>query len=71
MGLFGNKEPEPVTIAGLTLHCEICKEQSFWRREAQLNTSVASFFGLEWANRSALCYVCANCGYIHWFLPRR
>ena len=22
------------------------------------------------ANPSGLCYVCAKCGYIHWFLPQ-
>ena len=29
---------------------------------------VASFFNLEWVQPSADCYVCAECGYIHWFL---
>ncbi len=39
MALFGNKEPEPVQIGALELHCEICKHDRFWKREAQLNTS--------------------------------
>jgi len=31
MGLFGKKEPEPVQVAGLALHCEICKHDQFWQ----------------------------------------
>lgn len=71
MGLFGNKEPETVTLGDLQLHCEICKHDRFWRREAMLNTAVATFFNFDWANPSAVCYVCDGCGYIHSFLPKR
>ena len=71
MGLFGQKTTEQIQIAGSTLHCEICKHDMFWRREAQLNTAVATFFGFDWANPTATCYVCDGCGYIHWFLRKR
>ena len=70
MGLFGQEQPETVEVAGRALICEICGHDRFWMRKAQLNTAVATFFNLDWANPSALCYVCAGCGYIHWFLPR-
>jgi hypothetical protein len=70
MGLFGKSAPEQVTVAGFELRCEICKNQHFWWRKAQLNTAVASFFDFDWANPSADCYVCSQCGYIHWFLPQ-
>lgn len=70
MALFGKNEPEPATVAGVVLRCEICKHDRFWHRRAQLHTAVASFFDLEWIQPSADCYVCAQCGYIHWFLPR-
>lgn len=70
MGLFGKHEPEGAAVAGHTLRCEICKNEKFWYRRAQLHTGVASFFNLEWAQPSADCYVCAECGYIHWFLPQ-
>ncbi len=69
MGFFGDSEPGHVTVRGTKLHCEICKHEAFWRREAQLNTAVATFFSFDWANPTAECYVCAHCGYIHWFLP--
>jgi hypothetical protein len=71
MGLFGKKEPEQVQIANLTLHCEICKHNRFWQKEAQLNTAVATFFSFDWVDPTAKCYVCENCGYIHWFLPKK
>ena len=71
MALFGEKEPVPVQIAGKPLRCEICGHDAFWRREAQLNTAVATFFNFDWANATAVCYVCDGCGYIHWFLPQR
>ncbi|MBN1256359.1 MAG: hypothetical protein JXA52_01495 [Planctomycetes bacterium] len=58
-------------VAGQPLHCEICKNDLFWQREAQLNTAVATFFNFDWANATAQCYVCDHCGYIHWFLPNR
>ncbi|UCF78596.1 MAG: hypothetical protein JSW03_11060 [Candidatus Eiseniibacteriota bacterium] len=71
MGLFGRKDPERVQVAGTTLHCEICKNELFWKKEAQLNTAVATFFSLDWVDPAATCYVCDRCGYIHWFLPKK
>jgi hypothetical protein len=70
MGIFGAKEPEQCKVAGIDLHCEICKHDLFWYRRAQLHTAVASFFDLEWVQPSADCFVCAHCGYIHRFLPQ-
>lgn len=70
MGLFSKDEPETFEIAGVQLHCEICKRQQFWHRRAQLHSAVATFFDVEWVSPSADCYVCAHCGYIHWFLPQ-
>jgi hypothetical protein len=71
VGLFGQSEPEAVDVVGRPLRCEICQHDRFWRREAQLNTAVATFFNFDWANATAQCYVCDGCGYIHWFLPQR
>lgn len=69
MGFFGQSEPETVHINGIDLNCEICKNDTFWQREAQLNTAVATFFNFDWANATAYCLVCGRCGYIHWFMP--
>ena len=70
MGLFGSNQPTSVEVQGQVLRCQVCGHDEFHRRDAQLNTAVATFFNMDWANSSALCYVCDRCGYIHWFLPR-
>jgi hypothetical protein len=70
MKLFGKKEPEAIQIKGRQLTCPICSNQLFWSREALLNTSVATFFKVDWANRSAICFVCSDCTYIYWFLGK-
>ncbi|MCY7293560.1 MAG: hypothetical protein LH615_15390, partial [Ferruginibacter sp.] len=62
------REPEVVEVRGNKLVCQICSSDKFWNRNAQLNTSVASFFGFDWANKSATCFVCADCTYVYWFL---
>jgi hypothetical protein len=70
MALFGQQTAHEVEVGGRTLQCEICKGSQFRHRKAQLNTAAATFFNLDWANRSANCYVCDRCGYVHWFLPK-
>ena len=62
------QESETVIVNGHALICPICKNDHFFSREAQLNTAAASFFNLDWANRSATCFVCADCTHISWFL---
>jgi len=68
MSVFDKKEPETVSVLNNKLICPVCGNNLFWRREAQLNTAVASFFNLDWTNRSATCFVCSNCTHISWFL---
>jgi len=71
VGLFGKKQPETVQIGGKPFRCMVCQNEDFWRRRAQLNTALATFFNFDWANREATCVVCTNCRYIHWFLPEK
>jgi hypothetical protein len=66
---FDDQEPTGVEVEGKPLECLICGHDAFRRREALLNTAAATFFNFDWANKSGTCYVCARCGYIHWFLP--
>jgi len=70
MGIFAPEEAKTFEINGQPLKCQICGHDAFWRREGQLNTAAASFFNLDWTNKSAVCIVCDRCGYIHWFLPK-
>jgi predicted nucleic-acid-binding Zn-ribbon protein len=69
VGLFKKDEPVPMNIAGIQLQCEICKHDHFFSREALLNTPAMTLLDLDWMNKAATCAVCANCGYVHWFLP--
>jgi len=57
-----------VTVCGETLYCQICRNGEFWQHRVQLHTPFATFFNVEFVNRVADCAVCANCGYVHWFL---
>jgi hypothetical protein len=68
MGLFSRPDPRPQIIGDKPLHCLVCNHDRFYSRDAQLNTAGAELLGFAWANQSATCYVCAECGYIHWFL---
>ena len=68
MSLF-KSDPISVEVQGRELKCLVCGHDCFHKREAQLNTATASFFNFDWANPTGACYVCAKCGYIHWFLP--
>lgn len=56
-----------VSVAGKTLGCVVCGNQSFHERDSLLNTRLATFFNLDWANAQAINYICTKCGYIHWF----
>lgn len=70
MNLFRKKEEDPQTVEvkGNEIKCPICNNSYFWTRQAQLNTAVATFFKLVWANKSTTCFVCLECTHISWFL---
>jgi len=58
-----------VTIGkGLALVCVVCKHEEFTERRAQLSTARQTWLGMDWLDRTARCYVCAGCGYVHLFL---
>ena len=71
MGIFSYEKPgEQVFVKGKKLKCDICSNDKFRHREALLNTKTASFLNLDWANKTANCYVCDNCTNIKWFLDK-
>jgi transcription elongation factor Elf1 len=57
-----------IPAVGKDLTCLVCGGASFLVRQSLLNTVGLTALGLDWANRTAACYVCGNCGHIHWFL---
>ena len=68
--MFTAKEAKSYEVAGKKLRCQICGHEQFWTREAQLNTAAATFFNVDWLNKPALCFICDQCGFIHWFVPK-
>ena len=71
MGLFSKERPaEQVFVKGKKLNCNVCNHDMFVYRESQLNTRLASFFDLDFANKKAHCYVCDNCSNIKWFIEK-
>jgi predicted nucleic-acid-binding Zn-ribbon protein len=64
---MSERQTDRIEIFGRELTCLVCGHDQFWRREAQLNTATATFFDLDWANKSVTCVICNACGYIHWF----
>ncbi len=70
MGFFGKNEPESIEVNGKPFHCQVCHNDTFWQKEAQLHSGVATFFNLEWTAPTCTCVICSQCGYVHWFLPQ-
>lgn len=69
MGMFGDEKPKRVKILDdLHLTCTICEHDHFWRSEARLEQPMA--FSNSWFRPAASFFVCARCGYMHWFLPK-
>ena len=59
-------EFETMKVLGKDLYCLVCDNDTFWQREAKLNTGTGGF---AWADTSGACVICSNCGFIHWFHP--
>jgi len=57
-----------IKIAGQDLKCHVCGHEYFYKREALLNTTMIMFFHLGFFNKSAVCFRCQKCGYLHWFV---
>jgi DNA-directed RNA polymerase subunit RPC12/RpoP len=60
-----------VQVGERRLACTVCGHQQFHERNSMLNTRVATFFRVDWANKEATNYICAECGYIFWFVEGR
>ncbi len=70
MSSLGSDKPKQYEVEGQKLKCVICWNETFHYRKAKLVTGAAAFFDLIEMNKRANCFVCSNCGYIHWFLPK-
>ncbi len=50
--------------------CSHCSCSYFDTKEVLLNTTFASFIGLDWMNQSSTVLRCLNCGHLEWFSRR-
>lgn len=60
--------PVEYSINQTKIYCPCCRNDTFEIDYRQLNTRGATFFGIDWANRSATILVCERCSYISWFM---
>jgi hypothetical protein len=69
--VFGRRsnEAKEYEVLGHKLICPTCHQTHFTVRRSLLNTRGLSYLDLDWANRRATNFVCAQCGHILWFLP--
>ena len=59
--------PATYELAGKTIQCPHCGNNMFEKGEAQLNTSLMTFFKLDWLDESATLLICTHCSQIQWF----
>ena len=59
--------PSRYLAAGIVVTCSNCKEDDFEQRNAQFNTSFATFLNLDWLNKSVVVLICAKCGLAQWY----
>ena len=65
--------PGKFEIGGKEIICPHCGNDTFAKGEGQLNTSLMTFFQLDWLDETATVMVCAQCSQIQWFgkMPTR
>jgi predicted nucleic-acid-binding Zn-ribbon protein len=59
--------PGKFEVEGKAVKCSHCGAETFAEGEALLNTVGMTFFGLDWANKTATTLMCSVCGRIEWF----
>jgi hypothetical protein len=62
--------PSRYFAGGKQIVCEHCGHGLFDEGAAQLNTAGMTFFGLDWANKTATTLMCDACGRIQWYAIR-
>lgn len=62
-----SEAPDLYSLNGKQISCSHCSQNRFQKRDILLNTPGLTFFGLDWANRTAITLTCTTCGRIEWF----
>lgn len=71
MGLFSKEasdDAQRYELNNKVLKCHHCENDTFFTRTEQLHTPRSTLFNMEWMDKTASCFICSECGYIHWFL---
>jgi hypothetical protein len=69
-GLKGAAEamgPGSYSAAGIKITCPHCKNDTFERQEALLNTRGSTLVNLDWLDKSGTALICTRCSLIQWF----
>jgi len=56
-----------VVIKEKELKCAHCQHNRFSKVEGLLTTTWVTLFRFPFWNKSCACFVCKNCGFVHWF----
>lgn len=71
MGLFNRQSTYPAIASyknmGKLITCPNCGNDKFEARDVLLNTTAMTFFGFDWANKSASALICTQCSRIEWY----
>jgi hypothetical protein len=68
-GLQISNEAVSYTMSNKKIICSHCNNETFFQLpNILLNTPGITFFGLDWANKTASVLVCSNCSKLEWFL---
>jgi len=65
---WSDPEGKKLAIKDKELHCNHCGCQNFRKIEGLVNTSLIMLFQFGFWNKSAACFTCVDCGFIHWFI---
>ena len=68
MDLLPVEDGNEFSAAGTKIMCPHCGASRFTSRSAKLNTTMMTFFDLDWLNHSATVLVCQRCKKIQWFM---
>jgi hypothetical protein len=68
--LSESMKPGEFLAGGKKVVCLHCGSAEFAEGIAKLNTTVMTFVGLDWADKSATTLACTACGQVQWFLKR-
>ncbi len=64
------KGPASFSSGGKKIQCPHCNGEQFEAADILLNTPGLTFFGLDWANRTAATLACTRCGFLQWFVMK-